>query len=123
MTGGTGRDWIDLGSGDDTFVDTDETGVNGRDTITGGAGADTFVFRDIVAQEVITDFETGIDTLQLTSTLVEGRSAQQVIDDFASVLVDGVLLTFGSGQTIFLQGVTSTLSLATDISVSDDPIE
>ena len=123
VTGGTGRDWIDLGSGDDTFVDTDETGVNGRDTITGGAGADTFVFRDIVAQEVITDFETGIDTLQLTSTLVEGRSAQQVIDDFASVLVDGVLLTFGSGQTIFLQGVTSTLSLATDISVSDDPIE
>ena len=121
VTGGSGRDWIDLGPGDDTYFDTAETGAAGRDTITGGTGADTFVFFDEVSQDVITDFELGIDTLQLTSALVSDRSAQSIVDELATVADDGVLITFGVGQTIFLQDLTGADSLALDIAVSDSP--
>lgn len=122
VTGGTGRDWIDLGSGNDTYFDTEETGETGRDTITGGTGADRFVFGDVISQEVITDFELGTDMLELSATLVSGRTAQDVVDDLARVLADGVLITVAPGQTLFLRGLQSTTDLAADITISDNPL-
>lgn len=122
VTGGTGRDWIDLGTGNDTYFDTEETGENGRDTITGGSGADRFVFGDVISKDTIRDFEVGTDTLELSSALVSGRSAQDVVDDFANVVSNGVLLTFGADESIFLQGLASTAGLASSITISDDPI-
>lgn len=121
VIGGTGRDWIDLGSGDDIYFDSEETGDNGRDTITGGTGADSFIFGDVISKDTITDFEIGIDTLELSDGLVSGRSAQEVVDDLVNVLLDGVLITFGVNETIFLQNLSSSAGLASSIVIAEDP--
>ena len=84
------------------------------DTITGGAGADTFVFGPVISQDVITDFMVGVDTLELASGLAGGLSAAQIAAA-ASVTGAGVLLGFGAGQSILLQGLDSTVGLAGDI--------
>lgn len=118
--GGQGRDEIDLGQGNDRYEDSNQTGFWGADTITGGSGSDTFVFGTVVSDDVITDFEIGTDTLDLTSSLVSGRSAQQVIDDLTTITVDGVLITIGAGQSILLAGLNTTAGLANDISITDD---
>lgn len=112
--GGNGQDRIYLGNGNDHYIDTAQGGDLGRDTITGGAGADTFVFGSVISQDVITDFTLGVDTLELASDLVGGLSAAQIAAA-ASVTGAGVLLGFGAGQSILLQGLNSTLGLAGDI--------
>ncbi|WP_212699612.1 M10 family metallopeptidase [Thalassovita aquimarina] len=114
--GGKGRDTILLGNGDDVYVDTAQTGNLGIDTITGGAGADRFVYHSVMSADVIEDFETGLDTLQLTEELWSGGlSAAQVLNTYATVTVDGVLFDFGSGQSILLAGLSSVTSLEGDI--------
>jgi hypothetical protein len=65
---------------------------------------------------VITDFQRGIDTLHLTQSLWGGGlSAQQVVNTYALVTGAGVFMDFGGGQSILLQGLTSTAGLANDI--------
>lgn len=69
LFGGIGADWLHGGDGDDvldggTGNDTLNGGA-GRDVLTGGKGSDVFVFgphRDVV---LITDFRSGVDTLDL----------------------------------------------------------
>ena len=60
-----GNDTFVGGDGNDTF-----TGGAGADTLTGGAGADTFIYLAPTdsqdgPRDVITDFQTGIDHLQI----------------------------------------------------------
>ena len=112
--GGNGQDRIYMGNGNDHYIDTAQGGDLGRDTITGGAGADTFVFGPVISQDVITDFMVGVDTLELASGLAGGLSAAQIAAA-ASVTGAGVLLGFGAGQSILLQGLDSTVGLAGDI--------
>ncbi|WP_299658187.1 calcium-binding protein [uncultured Tateyamaria sp.] len=114
--GGNGQDSVDLGAGDDRFVDTDQGGDLGRDTVTGGAGADTFVFGTVISTEVITDFELGVDTLELASGLVGGLDAAQVAAA-GEVTGQGVLLSFGAGQSVLLEGMMSTVGLGDDIDI------
>lgn len=114
--GGTGTDRVWLGAGDDRFVDSDQGDQFGRDTITGGAGADTFVFGAAPSQDVITDFELGVDRLELAAALVSGRSAAQVEAD-AVVTSGGVLLSFDGAQSILLEGLTGAAGLEEDISI------
>ena len=79
ITGSSGADTITGGSGNDTI-----TGGVGADTMTGGAGADRFVINTgdstvtlggsgnsgtITGYDVITDFATGSDTLDLQGTV------------------------------------------------------
>jgi Ca2+-binding RTX toxin-like protein len=114
--GGNGRDTIILGPGNDVYVDTAQGGVLGQDTISGGAGADRFEFQAVMSADVITDFQRGIDTLHLTQSLWGGGlSAQQVVNTYALVTGAGVFMDFGGGQSILLQGLTSTAGLANDI--------
>lgn len=114
--GGLGTDLINLGSGDDTFRDSFQGGPLGQDTITGGSGADTFVFTRAGSADTITDFEVGIDTLRLNGNTWPGMlTAEEVIDQFASVVAGGVLLDFGNGNSILLEGLNSTAGLAGDI--------
>lgn len=76
LTGGSGADTLrgnggantlDGGAGDDVL-----TGRGGADTLTGGTGADTFVFAvgdsTAAARDVITDFQSGVDRLDLSGT-------------------------------------------------------
>lgn len=62
LVGRDGSDTLRGGDGDDIIVDG-----KGRDILTGGAGADVFVFRDDQSEDIITDFEVGIDRLDLSS--------------------------------------------------------
>lgn len=73
INGAGGGDTMDGGAGDDRLV-----GDFGNDTMAGGPGADTFAFRFSAVsmspdtgrgegnRDVVTDFETGVDLLDLT---------------------------------------------------------
>ena len=70
LTGGAGDDelWgrgrgdvLSGGAGDDRLVDG-----RGRDVLTGGPGADVFVFVEDGRTDVITDFEIGVDRIDLS---------------------------------------------------------
>ncbi|WP_395650153.1 M10 family metallopeptidase C-terminal domain-containing protein [Brevundimonas sp.] len=68
LTGGAGTDWLLGGAGDDIVI-----GGGGNDLLTGGAGADTFRFAARadsfvdtgVVDDVIDDFQTGVDRIDL----------------------------------------------------------
>lgn len=125
LQGGTGNDTLDGGTqndilkgqaGNDTLI-----GGKGKDTMTGGSGADTFVFR--VASDsatnsnadVITDFEVGLDHLDLTalgvtfiedagfSGAIEVRAVASGADMLVRVDVDGDGV---ADMKIVLEGVT-----------------
>ena len=66
LTGRDGRDTLSGGLGNDTLL-----AGNGADTLNGGGGADVFSFKQASesragARDLIQDFETGIDRLDLT---------------------------------------------------------
>ena len=66
LYGGDGQDDLVGGSGNDTLV-----GAELRDTLTGGSGADNFVtFANVNGQQdVITDFQNGVDSIGYESYL------------------------------------------------------
>ena len=55
-----GEDVMDGRGGDDVLIST-----RGNDTMTGGSGADTFVFNPTGGTVTITDFEDGVDLLDI----------------------------------------------------------
>ncbi|MCF6445737.1 S8 family serine peptidase [Nereida sp. MMG025] len=126
MIGGSGGDILSGGTGNDTLiggVGTDTlNGNSGTDTLTGGSQADTFVFdyNPIPSDVIITDFEIGLDTLQLDDSLWTGTvTEQQVIDTFAVQVGSDVVFTFSFGDTATLQNVDLNNLLATDIVLYD----
>lgn len=62
LTGLAGNDVLRGGGGDDTLI-----GGAGADTLTGGAGADLFVATHAFSTDVITDFESGVDQIDLSA--------------------------------------------------------
>ena len=110
LYGGNGDDIINGGAGNDFIV-----GDSGDDRLTGGAGADIFSFHyDLGIStngDVITDFEIGIDKIELDS-----RS--DVSDEYRLVLVndgrDTAIENISSGQArrvLTLEGVDYTNGL------------
>lgn len=71
LDGGTGADLLFGGAGDDTIRggkgDDRIEGGDGLDTLTGGRGADTFVLDKDGDVDIITDFEFGVDRIELRS--------------------------------------------------------
>ncbi|MEG4586870.1 S8 family serine peptidase [Microcoleus sp. MOSTC5] len=72
LQGGKGEDGLNGGGGSDVLV-----GDGGKDTLTGGLGPDTFVLRsnsavsDPAAADIITDFNSFVDSIGLTDNLTE----------------------------------------------------
>ncbi len=64
LNGGNGNDTMDGGDGNDELV-----GGSGINILTGGAGADRFVFGSFEAEDWVTDFEEGVDAIDI---LVDG---------------------------------------------------
>ncbi len=99
LTGGTGDDLLHAGGGGDTLE-----GGWGNDVLAGGTGSDIFVFADGDGDDVITDFEVGIDTLALAGGFdAAAPLREQDVND------DGImdtLVLFASGDTVGLLGVT-----------------
>lgn len=88
LHGGSGNDTIHGSFGDDELIGGDGNdlldGQVGNDTLTGGAGIDWFVFRaNHVGENVITDFELGVDVLKLKnfspSELTKQRFDQDMV--------------------------------------------
>jgi Ca2+-binding RTX toxin-like protein len=114
INGGAGKDIINGGAGDDIINggagDDNLTGGDGNDTLTGGGGNDTFVFKAGFGADIITDFQDGLDLIDLTAF---GNSSVfstlNIIPNPASgtnVLITSTLTGFGS---ITLQNFTGTL--------------
>ncbi|WP_297773030.1 calcium-binding protein [uncultured Roseovarius sp.] len=68
LAGGGRNDRIDGGTGDDTI-----NGGDGDDLMTGGAGADVFVFNFFKEQDedVITDYEDGVDSFLIRTVNID----------------------------------------------------
>jgi hypothetical protein len=117
ISGGGGDDTLSGGSGDDTL-----TGGSGSDELTGGAGSDTFVFApgDGIGFDVITDFEIGVDQLDLTAFGLTGIGVPGVIeggviigDDGVVDEVDGLILD-GTPLAVFATSEGAVLNYAPD---------
>ncbi|MGR3501026.1 calcium-binding protein [Pseudaestuariivita sp.] len=117
IEGGRGPDTVRMGAGADVYTDDAQTGVLGNDTITGGAGADTFIFGAQVANEVITDFEIGVDELHLSNAWVIGATPLAAMQQMASIGVGtgGIVISNGMGQSILLEGETDLVGLVDDV--------
>lgn len=97
LLGGNGVDRLDGGAGDDRIA-----GGRGNDVLTGGAGRDTFVIEQAGGSDTVTDFQVGVDHLELVGTALKRVS-------FADANKDGALdcvLTFDNGSVTLL-GVAS----------------
>ena len=105
LIGGTGRDRLE--------------GSSGNDINTGGTESDVFVFLGAnIGTDTITDFTDDEDTLRLDDSLWGGgRTVQQVIDDFASIVGSDVIFDFGAGNSIVLQGLGSSGALLNDLEI------
>jgi len=111
LWGGNGNDKLWGGNGNDKLG-----GGNGNDTLTGGAGSDTFVF--FSGKDTITDFTDDIDTVTLNASLlgIEGLTSQDVIDQFATIENNAVILNFGNdGDVLTFSGLTNPELLVNDI--------
>lgn len=103
LKGGGGNDTLNGGGENDVLA-----GGSGNDILKGGSGADEFHFSRGLDRDVITDFNPDQDVLMLASGLVRGSStAGQVVDNYASLTSQGVVLDFGNGDRILLEGVNS----------------
>ncbi|WP_186766435.1 calcium-binding protein [Phaeobacter marinintestinus] len=117
LDGGGGADTLDGGGGDDALQgnggpDHLEGGA-GDDDLTGGQGADTFLFTE--GQDVITDFQNDIDTIELDDALWGGgRTVEQVLD-LARVTNGDLVFDFGDGNILRIIGVRNPDTLSDDL--------
>lgn len=102
LIGGPGNDRLGGGPGDDRL----HAGP-GDDTMRGGNGADTFVFHAGDELLLVLDFTySDNDMLELQEAIWGGGlTPVQVVDQFGSVLGDDIVLNFGGGDIITLQGL------------------
>jgi serralysin len=126
LVSGPGRNLLNGGPGDDTLIGGGNVdtlrGGSGNDVLTGGGGADIFVFRAGYDNNIITDFELGLDRLFLNTDLWPGDlTPDQVLSQFGSVQGEDFILDFGPGGTvIILQGIGAEgfAQLADDILIT-----
>ena len=90
LEGGNGNDTLLGGGGNDRLI-----GGGGNDTVTGGAGADTFVFLTHGEADVITDFQNGVDLLEIGTGV--NSLAQVTVTDVGA---DTVLQFDGNSLTL-----------------------
>jgi len=103
LSGGSGDDYLNGGNGAD-YLD----GGSGDDQLVGGQGGDTFVFTGGGGQDLVMDFQKGLDTLQIARN-INGLDIASADDLAARVTsVDGkAVIDLGNGDSITLQGVSA----------------
>lgn len=120
LMGGGGADRLSGDGGNDRLMgeagNDRLAGGLGNDVLRGGGGADQFVFSAKDGRDIIVDFSANQrDKVLLDDALWSSSGALrvgQVLSKFAKVTDDGVLLDFGDGNTVLLDGLTSTQPLA-----------
>ncbi len=122
LIGGLGSDTLDGGAGVDVLI-----GGLGADRMTGGAAADVFAFysvaeSSVAASDVITDFQTGVDRVELSAisglltfttedglTRVSIRDPQRTLSFLVSGAITASDIVTASGTAIV--GTTASESL------------
>lgn len=101
LAGGAGDDSLSGDDGDDALI-----GGLGNDTAAGGSGADVFRFETGDGDDVITDFETGVDRIELW----------HVSSDSVTVTADGadVVVDTGDGTLRVLNASVADVAAALD---------
>ncbi len=94
LAGGKGADVLLGGEGVDTLL-----GGKGNDTLTGGADADLFVFATGGGDDVVTDFEVGVDDFEFVGASV--ITFEQVGDDLLLTGDDATLLLLNTNIVDF----------------------
>lgn len=98
LGGGGGSDTLDGAGGGDVLI-----GGTGDDVLRGGAGADVFVFKGNSGDDVILDFEDGVDLLKIDGA----RISAQWIGRHVQVEGGDTVIDF-SGNQIMLAGVNAS---------------
>jgi Ca2+-binding RTX toxin-like protein len=149
ISGGLGRDILRGGNNDDDVFGGDgndlvygDAGIDrlygnaGRDKFYGGTGndqlisnadgvEDTFVFARNYDLDTIINYEEGIDTLALNDNIWGGgKTAAQVVADYATVNAGGTMITFdfGGGDILRVKAPTGVggldlVSIVNDITI------
>lgn len=101
LFGKQGKDKL-FGLGGDDFLN----GQQGKDELTGGEGADTFVFTKGSGKDTITDFEVGVDVIQIAKGSVKGiKNAEDVLDKAKQLKNGDIEINLGKGTKIVLKNV------------------
>jgi len=79
-------------------------GGSGVDTMSGGAGADTFVYANGGSNDVITDFQPGVDVIDFSE--IGGVSAYADVHARMSQSGADVVITFDAADSLTIQGTT-----------------
>ncbi len=110
LTGRGGADVLSGGNGADAL-----SGGAGGDNLYGGAGADRFIYVD--GADRIRDFANNLDTIVLERDLWGGgnRTVARILNDFADDVGSAVVLRFGNGDTLRIDGVANVSALLDDI--------
>lgn len=106
IAGGGRNDVLNGGAGSDRI-----NGGAGSDTMTGNEGADTFIFSAFYNgdTDVITDFQDGIDKIQMSGVQnAPGSGLQGYVDALnVTTVAGGVQLSYG-GNKIILEGLSAS---------------
>ena len=103
LHGNAGNDLILGGGGNDYLF-----GDRGDDILNGGAGADTFVFTGGGGSDVVLDFESGSDMLQIASDINgTGVASAEDVAARATTVGGNAVVDLGHGDTLTLVGVTA----------------
>ncbi|QPH54180.1 fasciclin domain-containing protein [Pontivivens ytuae] len=102
MLGRRGEDTLDGGEGEDRLW-----GGRDDDQLTGGADADTFIFARRSGEDTITDFEAGVDMVNLERLRLDGIDE---VFDALSQNGDDALLDLGSTSVRFAGVEASSLT-------------
>ena len=106
LTGDSGDNRIWGGAGSDTIA-----GWDGADVLTGNSGADTFSFQENDSgTDIVTDFEAGVDQLDIRQWAAVGFESLTVIQLSGS---NGLEVAFG-GNAFILQGMNTSSLTAED---------
>ncbi|WP_323032749.1 CAP domain-containing protein [Paracoccus sp. (in: a-proteobacteria)] len=117
LEGGAGNDWLRGEGGNDRLIggtgnDTLHGGY-GNDALNGGAGADVFIFADGHGSDTINGYQRGLDRLLIDDGLLDANPAS-FIRDHMSKTANGVLVDFGGGDRIVVNGANLTVAAVAD---------
>ncbi len=109
LNGGQDDDYLYGGEGNDTL-----SGDKGNDIMAGGAGSDAMRFMPGGGDDIVTDFQVGLDRLEFSNT-----SFASVQDVLAATTfgADGAHITMADGSSVTLLGVSEGNLNASSISL------